>query len=184
MSNPFDKPFHKRLNDWENYDRIEFKVVPRYKTSDLSGDEWRQHVEVTCYFKGEPVLSFGVRDMAIALALTPGKLITESNNGIQDAVIKREHDGACDQPSCEKQSVGRFLIKEEFSERGHKLDKADSHGLRYYRQFCKTHLRRGDCGREDSDDNYEPMDAVTADDSTNLEESPSAFGGVIKLDPP
>lgn len=176
------KPHHKRLGDWENYDRIEFKVVPRYKTSGMSGDEWRQHVEVTCYFKGEAVFSFGCRNMRVAAALLPGKMITESDNGIQDAVLKREDGDACDQPSCESKSIGRFLIKEAFGDRGEKLHPGDYSHRNAYRQFCARHVRRGDCSREDCDDNYEPLDGITAESSTNIEESPSAFGGVIHVD--
>ena len=177
-----NKPHHKRLSDWEWYDRIEFKVIPRYKTSGLSGDEWRQHVEVTFFHKGTEVRSFGCHDMSIALALASGRMVEWSDEGVPDVILKMESDGICDQPSCAKPSVGRLLIKEAFGGRGEKLHPDDYGHRNGYRQFCRTHIRRGDCSREDCDDNYEPLDGVTADDSTNLEESPSAFGGVIKLD--
>lgn len=166
--------FHKHLSDWENYDRIEFKIVPRYKTSGLSGDEWRQHVEVTFYFKGIEVRSFGCRDMQCALALAPGRVLSWSDEGIADSVIDMERSGICDQPSCDKPSVGRLRIKEEFGDRGQRLHPEESLRGNAYRQFCKTHIRRGDCSREDSDDNYEPMDSVGADASTNIIESPSS----------
>jgi hypothetical protein len=75
-----------------------------------------------------------------------------------------------------------LLIKEAFNDRGDKLHPDDYQHRNAYRQFCKTHIRRGDCSREDCDDNYEPMDGISADSSTNVEESPSAFGGVIDAD--
>lgn len=178
-----ERLWHKRLSDFEVYDRIEFKVIPRYKTSGLSGDEWRQHVEVTFFFKGKEVKSFGCRDMQIALALAGGRVITWSDEGIADEILAMEKAGLCDQPSCEKPSVGRLRIKEEFGDRGEKLEQKEGPSG-YYRQFCKTHIRRGDCSREDSDDNYIPLDGVDADASSNLMESPSAFGGVFKMPEP
>lgn len=47
MTESQDKPVHRPATpDWELFDRMEFQVVPRYKTSGLSGNEWRYHVSV------------------------------------------------------------------------------------------------------------------------------------------
>lgn len=172
MSGLIDRLWHKRVDDFESFDRITFEVVPRYKTSGLSGDEWRQHVEVTFWFKGEKVHSAGFRDMQAALLMTGSEWV-RAQEPIPDRVIELERAGLCDQPSCAEKSVGRLKIKQEF-ERGHRLHEDETKWSDKYRQFCKKHIRRGDCSREDSDDNYEPMDGVSADASTNLEESPSA----------
>jgi hypothetical protein len=130
-------------------------------------------------FKGIEVRSFGCRDMQIALALAGGRIIEWSDEGIDDKILAAEDAGICDQPSCAKPSVGRLLIKEAFSDRGDKLHPDDYQHRNAYRQFCKTHIRRGDCSREDCDDNYEPLDGATADDSTNTQESPS---GQVTID--
>lgn len=167
-----DKPFHRRLRGWEAFDEIRFKVVPRYKTSGLSGDEWRQHVQVEFLHKGQVVHEAGFRDMQAALMYTPREW-SEAQCPISDKVIELERTH-CDQPSCAKPPIGRLLLKELTSDEGDYLDPARQH-LRYYRQFCATHIRRGDCSREDADSNYVPLDGVTADNSTNLEESPSAM---------
>lgn len=174
-----EKPWHKRLPDWEAFDEIRLKVVPRYKTSGLSGDEWRQHVQVEFLFKGEVVHEEGWRDMRTALAFLPSEW-HKATCPIPQRVIAMEEAGRCDQPGCAAQAVGRFMLKRETSERGDWLDPAHVYG-RKYRQFCKRHLRRGDCSREDCDDNYEPMDGVTAEQSTNLEESPSVLGPTIVI---
>jgi len=167
---------HKRLPDWETFDRITFEVVPRYKTSGLSGDEWRQHVEITFWHKGEAIVTAGARDMQSALLLAGAKYL-ENQGPIPNEVIKLD-ETLCDQPSCVRTAEGRFRIKEEFSERGFKLHADESRYHDSYRQFCKKHVRRGDCSREDSDDNYEALDAATPGDSTNVEESPAGVAAV------
>lgn len=174
-------PYHKRLPDWEAFDEITMRVVPRYKTSGLSGDEWRQHVEVEFRFKGEKVGGFGARDMKAA-AMLFGHHLLEQTCPIPERVIEIER-AKCDQPSCTEPAVGRYLLKRLTSDRGEYLAQ-DEQSFAYYRQFCRKHARRGDCGREDSDANYEPLDDLRPDDSSNLIESPSAFGGVVELDAP
>lgn len=170
--------FHERSRDFESFDQITFKVVPRYKTSGLSGDEWRQHVQVEFWFKGEVVHEAGFRDMRAALMLTPAEWV-HAQEPIPDRVIALERD-TCDQPSCAEKPVGRFVLKRRTDRGGQFLDEKDQH-FGGYRKFCKKHLRRGDCSREDSDDNYVPLDGVTAEASTNVEESPSA---VVVVDVP
>lgn len=167
-----DRIWHRRLPEFESFDRIELQVVPRYKTSGMSGDEWRQHVSVKFYFKGEVVHETGWNGMRNALALLPGEWI-RAQEPIPNRVIALEHEGKCDQPSCAEQAVGRFKLKRLTADNGDYLDMSEQH-LSYYRQFCRKHLRRGDCGREDADDNYEPMDGIGPDSSSNVIESPSA----------
>lgn len=164
--------WHKRVSDFESFDRIELQVMPRYKTSGMSGDEWRQHVSVKFYFKGEVVHEAGWNSMQNALMFLPSEWI-KAQEPIPSRVIEMEHEGLCDQPSCPNQAEGRFRIKRETSERGAWLHEEETRYHQSYRQFCKRHLRRGDCGREDADDNYESLDGAKPDDSTNVVESPS-----------
>lgn len=149
-----DDLWHKRLPDWEPFDKITLEIVPRFKTSGLSGDEWRQHTQVTFWHKGVAVFEDGLTTMDTALRYL-GYLISQQTCPIPESVIAAEND-TCDQPSCPLLATKRFRIKELFSERGEKLDPTDQH-LAYYRQFCDTHAHRGDCSREDSDDNYEAI---------------------------
>lgn len=146
------KMWHKRHHDFEVFDRITMEIVPRYKESGLSGDEWRQHVEVKFWFKGHEIASKGCRDMNAA-AMLLGSWLIDSGSPIADKVIKLEED-LCDQPSCTEPPTHRYVLKNWFSDRGEKLDKSDGSDRPYYRQFCQRHGTRGDCGREDSDDNY------------------------------
>jgi hypothetical protein len=153
-----DKVWHKRHSKWEAFDRIELDVVPRYKTSGLSGDEWRTYVAVRFSFKGVVVHEWQTRDMQTAILLL-GYEWTRQQEPIPTEVIEREK-GRCDQPGCANEAPRRFLLKSLFSDHGDRLDPADQ-SLRYFRQFCDEHAQRGDCGREDSDANYEQPAAVT-----------------------
>jgi hypothetical protein len=166
-----DKLYHRRLRDFESFDRVELSIVPRYKTSGLSGDEWRQHIAVKFYFKGELVHETGFNRMRDALMLLGGEWI-RAQEPIPDRIIELEST-KCDQPSCTAEAVGRFELKKLTADNGEYLDMSDQY-LRYYRKFCKRHLRRGDCSREDADDNYIPLDGAGPGQSTNVIESPSA----------
>ena len=170
----------KRHDDFEAFDRIELVLTPRYKTSGTSGDEWRVSVEVTFSFKGEVVHACGYHNMQSALMHLPSAWLA-AQCPIPDRVIELEQH-KCDQPSCATDAVSIFRLKEKFSAQGEKLDQSD--GLSSWeerRQFCQKHLRRGDCGREDADDNYEIVSGPGPSQSSNSEESPSAFGGIVEI---
>ncbi len=156
MNTIAERMWHKRLSDFEVFDEITLKVSPRYKESGLSGDEWRQHVQVHFMFKGHVVHSCGYGDMNTALMMIGAEKI---NCGcpIADKVLKLEED-CCDQPSCGNPPTHRHILKSLYSSVGEKLDPSEAHS-KYYRQFCQKHGTRGDCGLEDADSNYvkEPL---------------------------
>lgn len=168
-----DRMYHKRHKDWEAFDEITFKQVERYKTSGLSGDEWRFSIKVSFISKGHVVHESSYRDMQAALLMTGAEWI-RAQEPIPEQVIEIERD-TCSQPGCREKPMGRFKIKRETAVDGHFYDAEDVGHLKSFRAFCKKHLRRGDCSREDCDDNYEPLDAITAEDSTNKEESPASL---------
>lgn len=148
--------YNKRLPNWEPFDEITLKVIPRYKTSFLSGDMWRTSVVVTFKFKGVEVECFTCRDMQTAVMMLPHKWVM-SQEPIPMDVINLEKT-TCDQPSCPDKAVGRLKLKRETSNSGEWLDRQDS--TPSFRKFCLRHIERGDCSREDSDANYDPMDKV------------------------
>lgn len=168
--------FHKRLLNWEVYDKIEIAVVPRYKTSGLSGDEWRTSVYVKMFFKGVVVTEFSCRDMSVAMWMLPAKF--HGWDSIPKKVLMAEAS-ICDQPGCPQRAVGRLLLRRETDEHGDYLE--DRKVGKLYRQFCLNHIERGDSSREDSDDNYESLDKIDRQDTQNAEESPASFGGIIDI---
>ena len=167
---------HKRLPRFEMADEIRIRIVPRYKTSGMSGDEWRHHAQVEFMFKGAVVHEAGYRDIEAAVMAVGRELLTVHDRGMTDEMMAL--DEKCDQPSCKNDAVGRFEIRREFGPQGDDIAQSDYY--RHYRKFCKVHLRRGDCSREDCDSNYIPLDGIGPDGATNTQESPSTFGGVVE----
>ena len=167
--------YHKRCHNYEVYDKLSLEVVPRYKTSELSGDEWRISVHAKWFFKGVLIKETTYHDMQAALMMLPGEWLNEVP--IPGGILAKERQ-SCDQPGCSQKAVGRLQLKRETDAQGNWLEPTS---LMPYRQFCLTHIERGDCSREDCDDNYIPLDKVAAPDSQNVEEHPSIFGGVLDL---
>ena len=151
-----NKPFHHRLRRFESFDEIKLKVIPRYKTSGLSGDEWRTGVAVTYVFKGEVIHERFYTSMEAAI-MTLGSDWLRAQVPVPMRVIEMEGQGYCDQPSCSRTDTKKFRIKRRTSANGEFLDQIELSDLEYYRQFCPEHARRGDCSREDCDDNYEAL---------------------------
>jgi len=140
--------WHRRHFDFETYDRIELVQTLRYKTSGLSGDEWRTGINVKLYFKGEVVHEIPFSDMRAALTLLIGQL----PEMIPGRVLELEKT-KCDQPGCAADAVNRFQVRRITSESGEYLDMKEV-TLTYYRQFCAKHSKRGNASREDCDKNY------------------------------
>lgn len=172
---------HKRLPKFEVIDEVRMRIVPRYKTSGMSGDEWRHHVEIELLFKGELIASHTTHDMQAAVLDLGHAWLHVDGCGIPDKVIEVERT-KCDQPSCKNDAIARLVIKRHTATDGQWLDASAYGGHRWYRQFCSVHVRRGDCSREDSDDNYEPIDGIGPEGSTNTQESPASFGGFVVLE--
>lgn len=140
---------HKLHPDDEWFDEVKVMTVPRYKTSDLSGDEWRIGIHVQFFKKGVLVAEMSKTNMMAALL--------QSVMYLRECAEFREHvpeeDVYCDQPGCKEKAVSTYMLKEEFSRYGEGPLPPNSTYI-WYRRFCTKHLERGDCGREDADRNY------------------------------
>lgn len=149
---------HKRLRGFEAIDEVRLVVVPRFKESGLSGDEWRQCCAAELYHKG--VLVGNMRNSTMAgLALDLANRLAGNTSagcigGSEDAadVIIDLEKSRCDQPSCSKIATNEFFLKEEFSDVGE--GPLPTREARVYRKFCNAHEVRGTGSREDSDSNY------------------------------
>ena len=143
---------HDTKPDAQAFDRVEIVTVPRYKTSGLSGDEWRISGSIRFYRKGRLVHEVGTRNVASACHHIGWHHDSAIDNG------KGYFAGepvACDQEGCaEPPTVWYRKI----------ADYERSSGVRSeltqptYRQFCDRHKTRGDCGLDDADDNYVQME--------------------------
>jgi hypothetical protein len=116
--------------------------------------------------------------MRTALMLLPHAW-TVTQEPIPERIIQLEKQ-KCDQVGCSEDSINRCRVKRLTSDRGEYLEKSEA-GFTYVRGFCRTHLRRGDCGREDSDENYEVLSGPGPDGSSNTKTSPSAGPVVVNL---
>jgi hypothetical protein len=143
----------KRHDDDKFFDAIEIKTVPRFKMSELSGDEWRVSTTVYVYRKGHQIGEpFVYSDIDTAVAMLPGDLIR-----LREEIIDLpKTDHLCFQPGCSEEAAVEYRLKKEYCRQGHAED-ATRHGRETHIRFCSEHAERGDCGLEDADANYETV---------------------------
>jgi len=142
--------YHRRLDDYEPFDKIEFEVVPRYKESELSGDEWRISIRVRFFFKSNLIQEESYNDMQQALMMVPSMWL-QISSPIPNQVIELENK-LCDQPGCNNPAEHKLILNKLAGREGW-LEK-DSYSCVNFRKFCSKHLTRGDCGLEDANRNY------------------------------
>ena len=142
---------HKAHRDDEGIDRIEIQLVPRFKTSPLSGDEWRVSARISFYRKGDFVGEERTGTMEAAAMALPWHFMRLPE--ISSFPLYRVTDAWCNQPGCDEAATVTYELLEEYSARG-EGPLPPKHGAPYRRSFCDRHKRRGDGGLEDSDANY------------------------------
>jgi len=157
------RPYYKRHHDDEFHDKITITTVPRYKTSELLGDEWRTSAHVVVKRKGHVLIESSYHDIDSALKHLPWLLIVYGEGSAlpsnvdgdprkaMDRVIDIEK-GLCYQPGCANKATVVYRLLKEFSREGFSSNSESSLDTR--RAFCDKHKTRGDCGLEDTDRNY------------------------------
>lgn len=139
-------PAHR---DDEGIDKIEMQIVPRYKESELSGDEWRVSCHVSFYRKGNLIMETSFNKMESAI-LGLGHLWNTRPEWSPIALWG--FDGTeCHQPSCAEPATHVFQMKERFSAQGD--GPLPQGSFSSFVAYCDKHKTRGDCGREDADRN-------------------------------
>lgn len=143
----------ERLNraikpDAQGIDKIIIKTVPRYKSSELSGEEWRISASIEFYRKGKLIETSGASNVSYAAQLVGARLIELLDNG--KGFFAGEAD-TCDQEGCEEKGSVTLKKKFDYCHEGHKSEKPSN----AYRLFCDRHSRRGDSSFDDSEQNYE-----------------------------
>ena len=147
---------HKRHRADTWVDRIEITTEPRWKTSGLSGDEWRFSYTVTLWRKGWKVAEEGFGSLAYATAWanlqSAGGFCPASQPWPADAPARPYGDGyLCDNPGCPTVATWRGVLKAIYGRNGE--GPLEQYGT-YFRVFCDLHKDRGDCAMEDCTDNY------------------------------
>jgi len=139
--------------DDEKYDKVTIECVPRWKESELSGDEYRFSYVVKAWRKGEVLVTRSWSRLEWALmGLQYTIFIHIEDEGFDEEAWKRTRE-LCDQPGCENEPTVFYKRKKPFTKQGEEL--VDNRYRKQYRQFCTIHKHRGDCALDDADANYE-----------------------------
>lgn len=177
MSNTFNRRHH----DDETFDDISIVAEPRFKTSGLSGDEWRVSYRMVLKRKGTVLFERSYNRLSAALAHLPwvmrvmfeeGPTFDGFRNDEFEAHLKNEA-ALCHQVGCGLPSTVFYRLKQIYAKEGD--GPLPTNGLEYTVSFCQRHSTRGDCGREDADDNYELIEGkVDAPPSGDVRQSSTA----------
>lgn len=133
--------------DAQGFDEVRIVTVPRWKTSGLSGDEWRISASIQLYRKGKLIHERGVHNVEMGCIFAAVTYYEALDNGMAYFAGDGIH---CDQEGCNAAAEVRYQLLKTFCREGHP---SDPYGPTY-RHFCERHKTRGDCGLEDADVNY------------------------------
>lgn len=136
--------------DAQPFDEIRIITVPRYKESELSGDEWRISATATFFRKGREVFQKSYSNLEYAVRLLDHDFIDQGSGGT--GYYGGEGD-FCDQEGCAATASVTYRLKKEFCRSGHGEELTDP----VIRKFCDRHRVRGNAGLEDCDRNYEAV---------------------------
>ena len=148
------RPHNALRPDAQAFDEVRIITVPRYKTSDLSGDEWRISAEVQLWRKGKLIHTESYRNVETACAYA----YPVYHNGIGNGLAFFAGDGViCDQEGCAAPATVHYRVKKSMCAGwgGCGQEKPNYGTMIDYRHFCDAHKKRGDCGLDDCDSNYE-----------------------------
>lgn len=171
MTNTYTQTHTYKRHDEDDWsDEVRIVTVPRWKTSGLSGDEWRFSFRVELWRKGRvwAQKSCGNMKYAAVIAAAALHLVDHElkNMGWEVLHEPRGDFALCFNPGCPEPATVEYRMKKEY-DHGHETSsyRADN---RPHRRFCDAHKRRGDCAFDDADTNYEPVEltdiAPTVDD--------------------
>ena len=142
-----------RHEDDEWYDEVHVTVRERWKESELSGDEWRFSYVAEFKRKGEVHKTLTAHKLEWLLP----KIAAHQSfapAGDDEGAPKDDHE-RCFQPGCTALATVEYRKRKDWCSRCGQSHEADWQDQR--RRFCDKHLRRGDCGLDDADANYEEV---------------------------
>lgn len=155
------------------FDEVRIVTVPRYKTSQFSGDEWRISATAQLLYKGVVVkeeVFYGNVESAIM------GLPSLYKDASEDLSIQwPTFEEYCDQEGCKEKATTTLKLKKNFCHCGAESDPYEFNKDRnVVRRFCDRHSTRGDCGLEDADRNYEILDGGSQTEPPAEDKSQSA----------
>lgn len=154
------KVWFERHEDDDWFDEVTLQIRERWKTSGLSGDEWRFSYVVQFKRKGVVLHEKSWTKFQWAMLGMGGALLQASDRpmGIEWKQKTGEKSTEwCAQPGCKAKWTVLYRRLKTF-ENGHDVTAHRSEVLGVpVIGFCQQHRTRGDCGLNDADRNYELM---------------------------
>lgn len=147
---------HERLSDFEWWDSVVIRAVPRWKESEMSGDEWRRSAVIRFVFKGKTFLEKTYSNMDVAASALPFLMklsIGELYKDIDSEAFIAHEKQCCDNPGCDMFWRDKYKLKKLWSQNCSFSKDPEVKDV-HFRKFCEKHRHRGDCGLDDSDANY------------------------------
>lgn len=135
--------------DAERFDAVTVETLPRWKESELSGDEWRFSYRARFYSHGIEVAA--IRGGSVEDCLLQAAAQFSRVKPHEDAPKKLLEEVCC-QPGCEEAWTVLMHPHTRCSSDGSIL--RDPYPDHYVRGFCARHRHRGDCAIDDADPNY------------------------------
>src|SRR5262245_2008064 len=127
--------------DAQGFDEVRIVTVPRYKESELSGDEWRISATIQLLRKGKVIVERGCGTVEAACTLVGGFYMEAQDNGLGHFAGDGIH---CDQEGCADAATVRYQLKANYCRSGHRSEPSSPE----FRHFCERHKTRGDCSLE------------------------------------
>jgi hypothetical protein len=142
--------------DGQRYDKVDFYTVPRWKESDLSGDEYRISANADLYYKGNLVKRMSFLNIDTAIRYLDGAIVYWNENGETTPPVDDSY--LCDQEGCANIADIKYKRLQGYTSHG---EPENLYDWNLYRVFCNQHKSRGDCALDDSDNNYEQVNFLT-----------------------
>lgn len=136
--------------DAQAFDEVRITTVPRFKESELSGNEWRISAKVEFLRNGVVKHEWHCGNVEYAVQLLNARWIEA---GDEAKGYFASEGSFCDQEGCANPATIFMEKKFRYCRDGHKEDAKNQ-----IRQFCERHSDRGDCGLDDADGNYNILD--------------------------
>lgn len=166
--------------DAQAFDEVRIITVPRYKTSEMSGDEWRISATIEFWRKGQKVHESYASRIEYACTLLGGELLRAQDDA--KGYFAGEGD-ICDQEGCAAKADTTLRLKQQFCRAGHPSNPYEYDNRPLVRKFCSRHSQRGDCGLEDADANYDVIQGQqSAPQESDVKESGLAITSVNSID--
>ena len=172
-----NKPHRMTKPDAQGCDEIRITTVPRYKTSGLSGDEWRISSKIEFIRKGKVIHKAFNGDVEGAVKMLYAHWAQAHDEG--KFYFGGEGD-LCDQEGCSEKATIVYRLKKRFCCGGGNCGQEIEQFRENIRMFCARHSTRGDCGLEDSDSNYEVIEGYKIEPLPE-DKKPAIFGGTVTL---